>query len=124
MRMHRNHRSKLLYGLILAMTVAIGLNGLRVSQALSDKLADASYVAAPALGEAALVERQVGTVQARLDAIVTAAARHEMQNAADQVKYLAGRHELMIASLDRIQQGRHTDEVGTHAARVRTVTSD
>jgi methyl-accepting chemotaxis protein/methyl-accepting chemotaxis protein-1 (serine sensor receptor) len=124
MRMHRNTRSKLIYGLILAMTVALGLGGLFVSQTLASKLADASLVTAPALGEAALIERQVGTVQVRLDGVVAAAARHEMQNVADQVKYLTTRQDLMTASLDRIQQGRHSDEVKAQAAKVRNATAE
>jgi hypothetical protein len=124
MRMHRNTRSKLIYGLILAMTVALGLGGLFVSQTLASKLADASLVTAPALGEAALIERQVGTVQVRLDGIVAAASRHEMQNVADQVKYLVGRQDLMTVSLDRIQQGHHSDEVKAQAAKVRSATAE
>src|SRR5258706_987162 len=124
MRIHRNTRSKLIYGVILVMTVAIGVGGLYVSQTLAGKLAEASLVTAPALGDAALIERQVGTVQVRLDGIVAASGRHEMQNVADQVKYLTGRQDVMTVSFDRLQQGHHTEVVKAGVVKLRNITSD
>src|SRR5438552_18271142 len=99
MRIHRNHRSKFIYGLLLAMAVTTGFTGLRSAQSLGAKLTDATQVVAPALGDAALIERQVGTVQVRLDGFVTAAARHETQYVADQDKDLGGWTELLPSGL-------------------------
>ena len=42
MRVHRNHRSKFIYGLMLAMAVATGFTGLRSAQSLGAKLTDAT----------------------------------------------------------------------------------
>ncbi|MGB7218342.1 MAG: methyl-accepting chemotaxis protein [Vicinamibacterales bacterium] len=119
MRLNRTQKSIFVYSFILLMTVAVGVSGLWVSQSLAGKLAEVSYVGAPALGDAALVERQVSTMQTQLGEIVASASRREMQNVADQIKYLTSRQDLMTASLDRIQQGNHTDAVKAQEARVR-----
>jgi len=64
MRMHRNQRARLVYGLILGMTVAIGVGGLLASRTLSGKLAQASEVAAPALQNAEPIRDELAALAA------------------------------------------------------------
>ena len=126
MHLKWNRRARLIvgYGVILAMTVAIGVTGLRASRDLAGQLADATNVRAPALSDAALVERLAGVVQTRLEGIVSAASRHEAQTIADQIKYLATRQDLMMDALDHLQQQPHSAAVNASIDRVRRATVD
>src|SRR5262250_1312135 len=121
MQLKWNRRTKLLagYGFILAMTIVIAVTGLRTARALSNNVTEITEVRAPASSDAGQVERLMGIVQSRLETIVSAASRHEMQTIAEQTNDLTTRRGLMMGALDRLQQYPQSDVMKASFVKVR-----
>src|SRR3989442_10356502 len=103
-------RNKVLggYGLMLVLTVVVGVLGLAAVNTLSRELAMSSDVLAPSLSDAEDIGRTISAARQTVDTFLTSPTRVDRQEVQRVSRVLAGHYDTLIADLDRIGQRQPT----------------